>query len=240
MVGDVNNLKRLFGSLSFPGNFKTNINQKIHISLSSFIEFQKMSTYTIKYFPSPGRAFVTRVMLNLAGATWKNEFPEWPQEKPNMPYERMPVLVEKRADGSEFVLTESNVIERYIAQKYGFLPGDLVEAATLEQYVSHMLDSRDAIRQIVFSTDNEENRRKATETTKFFIKKHEPVLAKSSSGFHHGDKVSYPDIFLLYIYNFSEMSSIAGTFNETDCPNIMKLIKILKENPLISSVSNDK
>ncbi|KAJ2626662.1 hypothetical protein H4R22_004730, partial [Coemansia sp. RSA 1290] len=51
--------------------------------------------YTLRYFDRIGVAEGSRILLTAAGVEWKEEHPEWPQEKPNQPFGRMPVLVEK-------------------------------------------------------------------------------------------------------------------------------------------------
>ncbi|OMJ13515.1 putative glutathione S-transferase 6, partial [Smittium culicis] len=100
----------------------------------------KGSKFDLLYFPIPARALTSQLMLSLAGADWKNSAPEWPKEKNNMPYGRLPVLIETEKDGSEFVLAESRAIEEYLATRFGFLPTGIKNLAVSSQYVNQMFD----------------------------------------------------------------------------------------------------
>ncbi|KAJ2796234.1 hypothetical protein H4R20_005597, partial [Coemansia guatemalensis] len=90
-------------------------------------------SYTLRYFNFIGLAETSRLLLTAGKANWTEVHPEWPEEKENQPFGRLPVLVEKRADGSELVLSESPTIERYLARTFGFLPTDPGQSAIQEQ-----------------------------------------------------------------------------------------------------------
>ncbi|KAJ1956631.1 hypothetical protein GGI12_005259, partial [Dipsacomyces acuminosporus] len=83
-------------------------------------------SYTLRYFNTAGISETIRLLLTAANASWTEEHPEWPQAKDQQPFGRLPVLVETSAEGKvDMVLSESKVIERYLARTYGFLPTDL-------------------------------------------------------------------------------------------------------------------
>ncbi|KAJ1780846.1 hypothetical protein LPJ59_007176, partial [Coemansia sp. RSA 2399] len=100
-----------------------------------------MSSYVFRYFNTPGLGETTRLMLIASGSKWTEENPEWPQEKANQPLGRLPVLVEKYADGSpDFVISESGTIERYLARSFGFFPSDPKKAVLQEQLRDQLAD----------------------------------------------------------------------------------------------------
>ncbi|KAJ1660724.1 hypothetical protein IWQ61_000385 [Dispira simplex] len=81
-----------------------------------------MSKYEVFYFPVTGRAQFTRYLLDYAGADWVDRYPkDWPAEKPNTPYGKLPVLYEHQPNGETFVLAETQAIELYVADKFGLM-----------------------------------------------------------------------------------------------------------------------
>ncbi|KAJ2820530.1 hypothetical protein GGI24_004459, partial [Coemansia furcata] len=91
-------------------------------------------SFIFRYFNTIGFGETSRLLLTAAKVDWTEEHPEWPQEKPNQPFGRLPVLIERCTDGSpDLVLSESATIERYLARTYGFLPMDPRQAALQEQ-----------------------------------------------------------------------------------------------------------
>ncbi|PVU94292.1 hypothetical protein BB561_002642 [Smittium simulii] len=160
-----------------------------------------MPSYEIYYFPMPGRAFPTRCMLTLANVSYKNIIPNWPSDKPKMPYGRLPVLKEISEDGSEFTLSESIVIDRYIAQKYGFLPKDEKKRATVEQYIAQICDPIEAYADFAYIIKTEDSKKKLIEVLTYFIEKHELILSQNPAGYYYGDSITLPDIYLYSIFN---------------------------------------
>ncbi|OMJ11942.1 Glutathione S-transferase 4 [Smittium culicis] len=111
-----------------------------------------MSNYELFYLPFHGRSLTSKILLELSGVNWKLTHPEWPKEKPNMPYGRLPVLVETDIDGTKFTLTESRAIEEYLADKFGFYPKDKKQQATCLQYVNQIFDVMESYVDIVIYT----------------------------------------------------------------------------------------
>ncbi|OMJ29239.1 Glutathione S-transferase class-mu 28 kDa isozyme [Smittium culicis] len=99
-----------------------------------------MSKYELFYLPFHGRSLTSKILLELGGVDWKLTHPEWPKEKLNMPYGRLPVLVETDIDGTKFTLAESRAIEEYLADKLGFYPKDKRQQAICLQYVNQIFD----------------------------------------------------------------------------------------------------
>ncbi|OZJ04684.1 hypothetical protein BZG36_02541 [Bifiguratus adelaidae] len=159
------------------------------------------STYEFFYFESHGIVLTSRLLLSLGGFEWKDKYPKnWAEEKPTTPLGKLPVLTEQRADGSTFVLAESNAINRYLARKAGLFGGNEDEAALVDQFYeswNEIVTKRRPIRQIKDSNPEKyaEDYPNYIETiVKPILAKHEQHLAKSGSNYYVGDKISLVDV----------------------------------------------
>lgn len=62
-----------------------------------------MTTYELHYFNAAGRGDMSRLLLDFAGASYKNmlvQNADWGTKKDTTPFGKVPVLVIKEADGS--------------------------------------------------------------------------------------------------------------------------------------------
>ncbi|KAI9504796.1 hypothetical protein GGI25_006500 [Coemansia spiralis] len=204
-------------------------------------------SYVFRYFNTPGFGETTRLLLTIANVDWVEENPEWPQEKPNQPFGRLPVLVEKSNDGSsDFVLSESGTIERYIARKYNIIPSNPKEASRQEQLRDQMVDIIIAVSGA--SKGDEGAKAKFNELSA----KMKEVMAKSlkdngNNGHFTGDKLTYIDIFVYSnfksILNFSKQLApeFADTFNGMITPEVEKLISTVNAEPRLQArLAEDK
>ncbi|KAJ2502037.1 hypothetical protein GGH96_001437 [Coemansia sp. RSA 1972] len=203
------------------------------------------ASYTLRYFDVIGLAESSRILLTAAGVEWADEHPEWPQEKPNQPHGRLPVLIEKSTDGSpDFVICESGNIERYLARTYGFLPADHKQAALQEQIRDLISDVGNLVTGYVQSK-NEEN--KTELFTKFeglletLIKVQTNLLKDNdNTGRLFGDKLSYADIIAYGFYmnmlvNFVKFKAdIVDIIKPKLTPEIVKLISTVETDPLVA------
>ncbi|KAJ2848163.1 hypothetical protein IWW36_003465, partial [Coemansia brasiliensis] len=201
-------------------------------------------TYTLRYFPAIGLAESTRLLLTAAKVEWTEEHPEWPQAKPDQPHGRMPVLVEKSADGSpDFVICESGNIERYIARKYGLLPADLQQAAHQEQLRDLGADVGTFLSVFAYS-EVEETKKKAYEKFETLLKTVIEVQTKQlkkngSNGHLFGDSLSYADITTYGLYKnlligFARFKpDIADSIRPMLSPEVIKLISTVETHPLV-------
>ncbi|KAJ1831860.1 hypothetical protein IWW55_002322 [Coemansia sp. RSA 2706] len=205
---------------------------------------QPNASYILRYFPSIGLAESSRLLLTAAKVEWTEEHPEWPQAKPEQPHGRLPVLVEKSADGgADFVITESSNIERYLARVYGFLPADPKQAALQEQIRDLMSDVGAFIVGYIRSED--ENSKSAF--LERFEALFETLLAvqtqlvkdNGSTGRLFGDDLSYADIIS---YGFYKNLLIGMVHLDTNIPNlakpkltpeIIKLLSTVEDDPLV-------
>ncbi|KAJ1801348.1 hypothetical protein LPJ59_000348 [Coemansia sp. RSA 2399] len=207
-----------------------------------------MSSYTLRYFDIPGLAEAPRLMLLASNSNWTEEHPEWPQEKPNQPFGRLPVLIEKCADGGpDFILCESGAIERYLARSLGFFPSDPKKAALQEQLRDQISDVRIAGTQFV--TDPSDS---AKEKFNKLLAKLKEVFPKAlenngSSASSQGTGLTYIDF---YTYSFfksaianlaKRMPEYADSIIDLVSPEVANVISnVIAEPTLQSRVANDK
>ncbi|KAI9501374.1 hypothetical protein BX070DRAFT_228840 [Coemansia spiralis] len=203
-------------------------------------------SYIFKYFAVPGIGEATRLLLTAAKVNWVEENPEWPQEKPNQPFGRLPVLIEKgTGDGPDFVICESAAIERYVARKYGLMPGEPKEASRQEQLREQIFD----IVNISYA---------AAKGAEGFKARFDELLAKlkevlamelknnGSNGHFTGDKLTYIDIIIYSFFKFFIFNLKAYAPEYVDVvvglatPDVVKLILAVKADPCLQSrVAND-
>lgn len=203
------------------------------------------NTYTLRYFPLIGLAEISRLLLTASKVQWEEEHPEWPQEKEAQPFGRLPVLIEKHADGSpDFVISESPTIERYLAHTYGFLPADWKQAARQEQYRDQMYDAFAAyVAQIHAKPEKkQELRDHYVGLLERMVRVHSKAICENGNNGHYfGDKLTYID---LVAYGFIKMFSIGhldkyeeGTralFKSKISPEFIKLVEVVEADPLLA------
>ncbi|KAL6754467.1 glutathione S-transferase [Haematococcus lacustris] len=88
------------------------------------------------YFDFPGKAELTRVLLNVGNVPFEDytiSREQWAELKPTMPYGQIPVL---EVDGKQ--LAQSSAIERYAARLAGLYPQDAWEAAKVDELACFM------------------------------------------------------------------------------------------------------
>ncbi|KAJ1854862.1 hypothetical protein GGH12_001507 [Coemansia sp. RSA 1822] len=205
--------------------------------------FSSKVVYILRYFDSTGLAESSRILLTAAGVEWTDEHPEWPQEKPNQPHGRMPVLVEKSTDGSpDFVICESSNIERYLARTYGFLPADLKQAALQEQVRDLISDVNGLFTGYVYCQNAND---KAMLIAKFeslldTLIETQTILLKNNgnTGRLFGNSLSYADIvsygfYINMMINAAQFKpDIANLIKPKLTPELVKLISTAEFDPL--------
>ncbi|KAJ1836491.1 hypothetical protein LPJ63_000279 [Coemansia sp. RSA 2711] len=201
-------------------------------------------SYTLRYFPVIGLAESSRLLLTAAKVEWTEEHPEWPQAKSEQPHGRLPVLVEKSADGSaNFVITESSNIERYLARVYGFLPADPKQAALQEQIRDLISDVTMFLGGYIRTSDEEEKKalfEKFSGLLETLVKVQSQLIKNNgSTGRLFGDSLSYADIVSYGFYKRLMIGIIMFDANIPSLakpqltPEIFKLITTVETDPLI-------
>ncbi|KAJ2898030.1 hypothetical protein IWW38_001532 [Coemansia aciculifera] len=204
-----------------------------------------MSTFTLRYFNIPGLAETSRLLLTAAKVEWADEHPEWPQEKPNQPFGRLPVLIQKSADGkADLVLSESVTIERYIARTYGFLPADPLKAALQEQVRDRFTDTLIAF--FISLSAHEEKKEELVTKFETLLSKQIEVTSQAlrdngNNGHFFGSDLTYVDIATYAFFKFMAVSgrerqeSVFELVKSSLTPELHKLISVVEANPLLEA-----
>ncbi|KAJ1967711.1 hypothetical protein IWQ62_001684 [Dispira parvispora] len=156
-----------------------------------------MSKYEVFYFPTTGRAEFARQLLEYSDADWVDRYPkEWPAEKPDTPYGKLPVLYEHQPNGETFMLAETQAIEIYLANKFGLMGESPQEKA---QRLSVYLQWYEVT--IPFFTERFGSEEIKQSFQDLFIKnfeyllvKHGELLNKNGTGLYFGEKITAVDI----------------------------------------------
>ncbi|ORX71213.1 hypothetical protein DL89DRAFT_266232 [Linderina pennispora] len=201
------------------------------------------NTYILRYFDIVGIAETARLMLILSGANWIEENPEWPAAKDQQPMRRLPVLIEKNPAGEVVLeLTESHVIERYLARKFGFISAEPAAAARHEQLRDQMVDIQFSP---VYAIESEGAAReyflnKYSSLSECLIKFHTKVLqANGSNGHYFGDKTSYVDLALYAFVSFlrtlaeDKGMQFAEVFDPENVPEFAKVVDTVRAEPAL-------
>ncbi|KAJ2157998.1 Glutathione S-transferase [Coemansia sp. RSA 521] len=201
--------------------------------------------YTLRYFDRIGVAEGSKLLLSAANVEWTEEHPEWPLEKPNQPFGRMPVLIEKHSNDKDFVICESGNIERYLARAYGFIPSDIRQAALQEQLRDQASDMFAAfISQLVAKSeeDRKENFAKFDGLLDKLVEvQTKQINANGNIGHMFGDRLSYADIVTYAFYKIivvgmvKRQANIVNIVKPKLTPQLIKLITTVEANPLLAS-----
>ncbi|KAJ1724995.1 hypothetical protein LPJ53_000784 [Coemansia erecta] len=207
-------------------------------------------SYVLRYFAITGLAETTRLLLAASNVDWTEENPAWPQAKADQPFGRLPVLLESDgSSGSDFVLSESPTIERYLARKYGFIPND-------PQLASRQEEIRDQQRDVIQAFTNVkkfqgEALQEALKAYRTIVDKvlevHSRILRENgNNGFYFGNDLSFADLGALAIFRtiiymdggkLEEERSKYLAENLT--PEFKKLIETLESNPKLQAHISD-
>ncbi len=85
-----------------------------------------MNDYKLVYFNSRGRAEVIRLIFAVAEQKYEDtriKAEDWPSHKNKgiAPFLKLPYLVVTNSNGSEFILSQSMSIARYLCRKFNLL-----------------------------------------------------------------------------------------------------------------------
>ncbi|KAJ2746932.1 hypothetical protein GGI20_000919 [Coemansia sp. BCRC 34301] len=199
--------------------------------------------FVLRYFDIQGLCEALRLLLTASGADWTEEHPEWPREKPNQPLGHLPVLVVSGADGKEeLVLSETLVIERYVAREYGLLPVDNPTAARHEQLRDQLHDVWTTHMEFMHSTGE----RSAELVNKFeqdatrLVSAHVAALARNgNTGHYFGNTLSYVDLAAYAFFKFfskagpRSLEAKVGLLDYTRIPEVSKLMAAVEANSLL-------
>ncbi|KAJ1796495.1 hypothetical protein LPJ59_003713, partial [Coemansia sp. RSA 2399] len=161
-------------------------------------------------------------------------------EKYDQPFGRMPVLIEKSANGSpDFMLTESRTIERYIARKYGFMPSNLKDAARQEQLRDVQADVGILSNEVRLGAGDEAEKRLIYLIGQLISFHTEVLQENGNTGYFFGDKLSYVDMSLYGFFKliFAHPPTCIPTYvqdiKNQITPEIAKVIDNVESHPLL-------
>ncbi|KAJ1916372.1 hypothetical protein H4219_003818 [Mycoemilia scoparia] len=187
------------------------------------------TSYELIYFNVIGLGETSRIILTYGDADWKETNPEWPAFKPNTPFGRLPVLIERKEGHEDLVISESEVIERYLSRKFGLLSSDPEVAVKQEQIRAQYSDARTLWIETEF-TKHENLRPRFDEEVALLVSKHEEILEKNGNNGHYfGNELTYPDIAAYVILNGFKEYGYDSEITEEKAPRLNKLLKVVGE-----------
>ncbi|KAF9361804.1 hypothetical protein BGX26_011799 [Mortierella sp. AD094] len=198
-------------------------------------------SYHLLYWDVASVAASARDMLAYGKVKWTNQLPvgnEWDEQKIPTPFGVMPVLNVISLDGKEVFLTESIVIDHYLAKRFGLLGDNEWEEFTIKGFYNNIHYLRE--RSFMNVTWTYEDKRKValerfmSGTLPEFIADHQFHLkANGSNGHYVGNKLSLADIHLANVMDhFSHLPTgvtIMAEFEKSE--ELMKVKKAVEQNP---------
>ncbi|KAG0226134.1 Glutathione S-transferase S1 [Mortierella sp. GBA43] len=201
-------------------------------------------SYRLLYWDVASVGATARDILAYGKAKWSNQLPqgnEWDEGKLPTPFKVMPVLNIVAPDGKEVFITESIVIDQYLAKQFHLLGDDEWEELTIKGIYSNIHYLRE--RSFMNVTWTYPDKRKES-LDKFlnsslpnFIADHEFHLkANGSNGHYVGDKLSLADIHLANIIDhFSHLPSGEATTELFKKSELWKVKEVVEKHPDIAA-----
>ncbi|KAJ1876248.1 hypothetical protein H4R99_003590 [Coemansia sp. RSA 1722] len=203
-----------------------------------------MSSFVLRYFDLHARAETIKAILTYAGAEWKLETPAWPEKQADQPTGKLPVLIETKPDGTQFVLSDSLAIENYLLKKFHMYSEHSYTQAALEIQLRNQI--MDCLQQASFFRfgESEETRQMAKKEfvslTKMVVAYHEKVLKDNgASGYYFGDKIGYAD--MACYSGFKALLTVVGLedivldlFSEKSAPLINMVVRNVESEPKLA------
>ncbi|XP_066247987.1 glutathione S-transferase-like [Euwallacea similis] len=159
--------------------------------------------YKLIYFNAAGRAEPIRYILSFAGQEFEDSRisrEEWLTLKSKTPFGKVPVL---EIEGK--LVSQSNVIARYLAKQFGLLGQDEATALRADELVGAL----DDMRMVTMRKFREENPAAVENLQKeenYFLDKFEKIVTESSSGFLAGSQITWADLTFASILSSEPIS----------------------------------
>jgi len=148
---------------------------------------------TVTYFPAPGRAYVTRTCLKIAGHAFTDEtltFPEFQANKARFPLGQMPILTLDNGT----VVTQSGAHARYAGKIAGLYPTDPEEQLLCDEIYETCNELQGKVPQ---HPDAEEKKKLREAFVAEALPKYMNFLASKSKGnFFVNGKLTIADLML--------------------------------------------
>ncbi|KAG0369299.1 hypothetical protein BC939DRAFT_450597 [Gamsiella multidivaricata] len=201
------------------------------------------STFEISYFGLHGFGGISRLILAVGGANFKNHVPtDWASEKPQAPFGVLPLLKESSKDGTKVLhVAETDAIERYLSRKFGFNGENAFEKNLVSVYSSNSTSLYMQIFRKLFGVKDEQQKAEAKETLVAgpfmdWVKFHEKYLAANGSNGHYvGNKTTLADIKTYYVVGMLQSLTGEDLVSESKTPAIWKVKTALEDIPSASA-----
>ncbi|KAF9969153.1 hypothetical protein BGZ73_008633 [Actinomortierella ambigua] len=193
------------------------------------------STFELHYFRSVGQGGVIRSLLVLGKANWKDRFEtmdSWPAVKPTTPFGTLPVLYETTSSGEVLQIAERDVIERYLAKKFGFFGKN--EWEEILSLIKGLMNSFYTTLIIGPASDLAANKEKfLTQTLPTFVNHAEALLSRNEGNPHFvGKKISLADVMASSALDFFlGVEGVDKVINQKDTPLLLKVKEAIDTNP---------
>ncbi|KAF9173758.1 hypothetical protein BGX21_009378 [Mortierella sp. AD011] len=176
-----------------------------HFSRESTSEFSvalnKPESFKLMYWPINAVGATSREILAYGQAKWENLAPgNWQEEKLKTPFQVVPILYIRSQNGQDLVLSESSVIEQYLAKTFGLLGDNDYEEYLIKAFHSSSAAIQSHFAQGVTWEGIEAAKTKHFEffkshTLKIWVETHEKHLSDNGNNGHYvGNKLSLADI----------------------------------------------
>nr|QDG10049.1 glutathione S-transferase [Sinonovacula constricta] len=197
--------------------------------------------YKLTYFNGRGAGEIIRLVFAVAGQQYEDERvprDQWPQRKPDMPMQQMPVLTITKG-GKSTVFCQSGAISKHLARKFGLFGSNETEAFLIDEMLESLGDTMRDLQKAMFGTD--ENQKK--ESMKNFKETSVPRFCRFfnlrqkefGSKYAIGEKLSLAD---LSVFNFVDQITRRGFGDVWDNKPVVKELYELFE--LVQSDSRVK
>ena len=195
-----------------------------------------MPKYILHYFKANGRAAIARAILSYVNTDWENklyDYKDWHNFKKNgfAEFEQLPVL---EIDGKKYC--ESNAINLYLGEIFNLL-GDAEENYQINNLLMTYDDLLKLFIDVTTIKDEQkknEEKNKASEKVKFFIKKFENRYVELGKGkYFLGEKFTLAGIYITCGFIEVIKNLCPNDFEIREiAPNLAELIQKIKENEL--------
>ncbi|KAF9548157.1 hypothetical protein EC957_007185 [Mortierella hygrophila] len=211
--------------------------------------------YTLSYFSLHFAGTNARAILAYAGAAWTPLYVNWGVDKPNMPFEVLPLLTIIHPDGKELILAENNAIDIFLAKQFGLHGRNAWEEALINAFYSssNSMFFQEIMNSFFWESCGKSDEEKSKYLDDFLNKTlaswgriHEAHLVNNHSNGHYvGDRTTLADIRTTTMLDALEKiigpDRVAIIINTNKTPNILKLRANIESNPTYKAwVSSDE
>ncbi|KAG0237370.1 Glutathione S-transferase S1 [Actinomortierella wolfii] len=161
------------------------------------------ATYTLRYFNILALGSCARDLLAYGGLKFKNIAPElddnWTDNNPS-PFGCLPVLHIESANGKKTMISESMVVDQYLAKKVGLLGTNVWEEQVIRSLYSSIYFFREYFFSVTFAPDEEKPKRVdrfcSTFLPNYMAKLEFHLDANGNNGYFIGDKLTLAEFIL--------------------------------------------